>query len=304
MTQIEVTLLGTTACVPTKARSHPAIFLRYQSENEYSYLFDCGEGAQRQMLFAGVNFMRINEIFITHWHADHFAGLLGLFETMNLEGRKETLTIFGPEAERFVEILMELGYSTKDYDIIGHDVNYEGTAVSRILDRDEFEILSIPVKHSIPAVAYAFHEKDRVKIDKEKAKRLGLPSKGLIYRELKSSGSADFKGKKIMLENISMVEKGKKVVYSGDTMPCRNMVKISQDADLLIHDSTRFEENYDGYRHSTLDDVVKLAGEAKVKQVILTHISRRYQDSDELKKMIENIPNFRIAKDMMKITLG
>src|SRR3989338_3406587 len=103
MTQIDVTFLGTTAAVPTKYRNHASIYIRYQSESEFCYLFDCGEGTQRQIIMSDENFMRISDIFITHWHADHFAGLLGLMETMNLEKRTKPLNIYGPEADRFVE---------------------------------------------------------------------------------------------------------------------------------------------------------------------------------------------------------
>src|SRR3989338_9305539 len=85
MTQIEITFLGTTAGIPTKSRNHAALYIRYQSENEFCMLFDCGEGTQKQIFTAGLNFMRIDNIFITHWHADHFAGLLGLLETMRSE---------------------------------------------------------------------------------------------------------------------------------------------------------------------------------------------------------------------------
>lgn len=304
MTQIEVTFLGTTAGVPTKYRNHPSLYVRYQSENEFCYLFDCGEGTQRQIFSSGLNFMRISDIFITHWHADHFAGLLGIMETMGLEKRKEPLTIYGPEAENFVEILMELGYSTKSFEIRAKNVNFEGTEIEKVLDMDEFYIAAIPVKHKIPAVAYAFIEKDRVRIDKEKTKKFDLPEKGLIYKKIKMEGSVSFHGRTILLEEISATEKGKKVVYSGDTVACKNILKISEDADLLIHDSTFFMDELDGsYNHTTFNDVLKIAKEANVKNIILTHISRRYQDVEELKDKIKSHENVRIAKDFMKVVV-
>ncbi|MEM7819518.1 MAG: ribonuclease Z [Candidatus Aenigmatarchaeota archaeon] len=303
MTRIEITFLGTTAGIPTKLRNHTALYLRYQSENEFCYLFDCGEGTQRQIFYSGLNFMRINEIFITHWHADHFAGLLGLLETMSLENRKEPLTIFGPEAEKFVDIILELGYSTKNFDVIPKNVNFEGSEIEKLLETNEFYIASIPVRHSIPAVGYAFIEKDRIKIDKDKIKKFDLPPKSIIYKKIKETGEVIFKGKRIRLEDISIIEKGKKVVYSGDTMVCRNIIKLSKDADLLIHDSTFFKEDiFDNtYKHTTFEDVIKIAKEANVKNIILTHISRRYQNFEELKEKIKDYSNVRIAKDFMKV---
>ncbi len=309
MTQIEVTFLGTTAGVPTKFRNHAAIYLTYRSQEEYSCLLDCGEGTQRQILSSGLNFMRVNDIFITHWHADHFAGLLGLIETMNLEGRQAPLRIFAPEAEKFVDILLNLGYSAKGFPVSGKNVEYNGSSVEKLMETDEFYVAAIPVRHGIPAVAYAFVEKDRVKIDKEKAKEQGLPPSGQIYQRIKDSGSADYKGMKIKLDAISLVEKGKKVVYSGDTMPCKNIVKLAESADLLIHDSTHFASTQElekagkGYRHTTFEDVLKIFEEARAKQLVLTHISRRYQDLQELKDTIEKHPNVSLAKDFMRIEL-
>lgn len=305
MTQIEVTFLGTTAGVPTKDRGHPAVHIKYRSEQEYNCLFDCGEGTQRQILFTDVNFMRIDDIFITHWHADHFAGILGLLETMNLEGRTKPLNIYGPEAQRFVDIIEELGYSSKKYEVVAHDAWFEGTAPQIVLDKDEFQVLAVPVKHSIPAVAYAFAEKDRIKIDKVKAASLGLPPKGPVYKDIKEKGHAVFKGEKIRLDELSTIEKGKKVVYSGDTMPCKNMMIISQGADLLIHDSTFFEDSAeDNYRHSNFDEVINISKKAGVKQLILTHISRRYQNAQELKDKVASYQDVSIAKDFMKIVVS
>ncbi|MBI5061832.1 MAG: ribonuclease Z [Candidatus Aenigmarchaeota archaeon] len=312
MTQIEITFLGTTAGVPTKFRNHAAIHLMYRSQEEYCCLLDCGEGTQRQIFSSGLNFMRLDDIFITHWHADHFAGLLGLIETMNLENRTAPLNIYGPEAEKFVDILLSLGYSTKQFSVVGKNVEYNGSSIETVMDRDEFYIASIPVKHGIPAVAYAFMEKDRVKIDREKANALGLPSKGPIFKQIKDKGSALYKDMKIKLEDVSFTEKGKKVVYSGDTMPCKNIVKLAESADLLIHDSTHFEDSEEfksrakeskEYRHTTFEDVLKISEEARAKQLIITHISRRYQDIQDLKDKIAKYPNVKLAKDFMKIEL-
>lgn len=305
MTQIEVTFLGTTAGIPTKYRNHASIHLLYRSETESQFLFDCGEGTQRQIFSAGLNFMRINEIFISHWHADHFAGLLGLMETMNLEKRQKPLTIFGPEAEKFVDILLDLGYASKNFSIIAKDVPFEGSEITTLLDNPEFFIASSPARHGIPAASYAFVEKDRIKIDKTKAKTFGLPATGPIYRKIKEEGSVTFRDKKIELDDVAFVEKGKKVVYSGDTMVTKNMIKVADHADLLIHDSTFFEEDvFDKeYKHTTFEDVLRIAEEAKVKQVILTHISRRYQNVEAMKEKIKDYPNAKIAKDFMKVVL-
>lgn len=307
MTQIEVTMLGTTAGVPTKKRNHAAVHILYRSKDEFSLLFDCGEGTQRQILFAGINFMRIDNIFISHWHADHYAGLLGLLETMNLEQRKRPLRIFGPEATKFVDLLLQLGYANKYFDIMAVDAPHEGRNTTKLLEDKEFFVESIPVSHRIPAVGFAFVEKDRMKIDKEKTKKLGLPSKSVIYKKLKKDGIAKFHEKTIRLSDLASVEKGKRVAYSGDTMACDSMVTLSRDADLLIHDSTFFmppeELKAEGYRHAGFEDVLDIAKRANVKQLLLTHISRRYQNEKEMAEKIKNHKNIKIAKDLMKIVL-
>ncbi|MBS3056100.1 MAG: ribonuclease Z [Candidatus Aenigmarchaeota archaeon] len=301
MTKITVTFLGTTASIPTAKRNHPAVHLNYQSYMEHNFLFDCGEGTQRQIFSSNVNFMRIDHIFITHWHADHFAGLFGLLETMGLEKRKEPLHIYAPEADKFLERLLNLGYSSKPYEVIQHNVEFEGNEIQILLNESEFQIVSIPVKHGVPAVAYGFFEKNRLKVDKEQIEKLKLPSQGPFYKKIKEKGSATFKGREYKLEELCFVEKGKHVVYSGDTMPCRNIVKISKDADLLIHDSTYFEDMK--RKHSSLDQVIQLVKDADAKQVILTHISRRYQNEKELEDKIKPLKNFRIAKDFMEVVI-
>jgi ribonuclease Z len=310
MTSITITLLGTTAGVPTRARNHAAIHVSYKGREEWNGLFDCGEGTQRQIfLTEHVNFMRISDIFISHWHADHFIGLPGLLQTMSLEQRQPPLKVYGPECRRWMDMILNLGYQMHRFPVLAHDVEFHGTEIAVVLDTEEFQVLSIPTKHGVPAVSYAFVEKDRVKIDVTKATKLGLPEKGVIYKKIKEKGEAEFKGKKVRLADIMTVEKGKKIVYSGDTLPSKTVVKLAQNADLLIHDSTLFEDAEamaaaeKDFRHATFDEVLKIAKEANVKQLVLTHISRRYQDTKELEDEIAKHKNVRLGKDFMKIVL-
>ncbi|MEM7813869.1 MAG: ribonuclease Z [Candidatus Aenigmatarchaeota archaeon] len=304
MTQIEVTFLGTTAGVPTHNRNHPAIYVNYKGREETVALFDCGEGTQRQIFAARLNFMRIDDIFITHWHADHFAGLLGLLFTMNMEDRQRPLKIYGPEADEWVPQITDLGYGKLRFPVKVRNVEHEGNQIETLMEGDEIIVQAIPVKHGVPAVAYAFVEKDRIKIDKEKARALGLPEKGLVFKKLKEEGAATWKGKRILLQDVSVVEKGKKIVYTGDTMPCMNVVKLAENADMLIHDSTFFEEEKEKeWKHAAFDEVLKVATRANAKQLVLTHISRRYQNLEEIEKKIAGLPNVRLARDLMKITI-
>src|SRR2546428_4314550 len=151
---LEITFLGTVSGIPTRDRNHPAIILEYYGEQKDTLLFDCGEGTQRQLLIAGINFMDIDKIFITHWHADHFAGLIPLIQTMNLEKRRKPLKIFGPEAERFVSDIVDLGYFGLRFEIEAINLPFEGSDATKIFEAEDYEVLSIPVLHTVPAVAY------------------------------------------------------------------------------------------------------------------------------------------------------
>jgi ribonuclease Z len=296
-------MLGTTAGIPTPKRNHPAIYLRYKGREEWVGLFDCGEGCQKQIFKSGLNFMRISDVFISHWHADHWAGFVPLIFTMNLENREQPLVVYAPEADKWVGTLVNLGYGRLSFAVKERSVAHEGHEIETLIDNPEFMVQAVPAKHGVPAVAYAFVEKDRIKLDKEKMKKMGLPEKGRVYQKLKDEGEALIKGKTVKLEDVAIVEKGKKVVYSGDTLPTENIVKLAQNADLLIHDTTFFEHRTAKfeYRHTTLEEVLSTASRANVKKLVLTHISRRYQDMEELEKKIKGLPNIVLAHDLMKI---
>jgi len=303
---IIVTFLGTVSGIPSRERNHPAIALEYFYYKRDVLLFDCGEGTQKQLMKTGISFMDINKIFITHWHADHFAGLIPLLQTMNLEKRKTELTIFGPEASRFVQGILNLGYFGVRFPVKAVDVPFEGKEIIKVYETKVYEVLSIPVLHTVPSVAFAFKEKDVWRIDENKLKELGL-KRGKWLKELKEKREAVYNGKKIRIEDVATLQKGLKVVYSGDTKPCENLIELAKDADLLIHDATFLEEDEDMQKyHSSVKDAAKIAKKANVKKLILTHISRRYQKEDVerlLSEAREVFDNVEVAYDLMRVVL-
>ena len=301
MTKIKIVFLGSGSSIPTPERNHPGIFLDYGGD---TMLWDCGEGTQRQMMIAGLKPTRLKRILITHWHADHFAGLMGLIETLHLEERKKPLVVYGPEASRFIDALSEMSYWDFGFELKAVDVNFEEDEISKIFENRFYKILSVPVKHSIPAVAYCLEEKDRWNIDMEKAGKFGL--KGPVLEKLKEEGKVKVKGKTIYLKDVAVKTPGKKIVYSGDTAPCRNLLNLAKGADLLIHEGTflKTEKGYLEERHTSATDAARIAKEAGVKKLILTHFSKRYKKVGELIKEAKKVfPNTEEAKDLMEVII-
>src|SRR3989338_6314816 len=151
---IKVVMLGTSAAIPTRERNLSSVFLMYEDQR---LLFDCGEGTKRQLMSDALKFMKIDRIFISHWHADHFAGLLGLAQTMSLEDRKEPLYVSGPkESKKFVNQLLSVGYSSKRFEVIVTEMKDSET-----VDCGSFTITAFETEHRIPSLGYVFEEKPR-----------------------------------------------------------------------------------------------------------------------------------------------
>ncbi len=299
---LELVFLGTGSGVPTPKRNLSSLYCRYEGD---SWLWDCGEGTQRQLFKAGLNFMGIDRIFITHWHADHWAGIIGLMQTMNLEKRTAPLHVYAPEAERFLGDILDLDYWGPRFKIIPTDVPYRGKEITALHTTKEYEILSIPVKHGIPAVSYAFKEADRINVDIKKAETIYGLKQGPLVGQLKDKGSVEYKGRRIKLMDVALVKRGVKVVYSGDTKICETMAAISTGADVLIHETTfASAAEMEGTQHSTPEAAARLAKEAGVKTLVLTHFSRRYLDvSDLVAKAKKILPSSIAASDFLRLRI-
>jgi ribonuclease Z len=221
---------------------------------------------------------------------------------MNLEKRRKSLYIYGPDAERFVSDILDLDYWGPRFKIISVGVPYEGDEIKTIYHTKDFEILSTPVRHTVPAVAYCFKEKDRINVHLNKAKEFGL-RQGPLIGKLKKKGMITFRGKTITLEDVAIVRKGTKLVYSGDTKSCETLAELAKDADVLIHDATFMDERKNRM-HTGAGEAGRIAKNVGVKKLILTHFSRRYIDpkpiEDEAKKKFKNTI---VAKDFLRLKL-
>ncbi len=298
---LRITFLGTSGTTPTVERNPSAILLNFRGER---ILFDCGEGTQRQMMRAKTGFRNLNNIFITHFHTDHFIGLFGLIETMSLNERKDKLTIYTPRGgKKLIDVFNEMGYFRLDFEIEvielknGDSVNGEG-----------YRIECAEVKHNIPCLAYAFVEKNRPgKFNRDRAISLGIPP-GPLFKKLQMGEPVIIDGKKILPEEVVGPErKGRKVVYSGDTRPCDAVVDLSRDADLLIHESAFGEdlrERAIETFHSTSLEAGEIARKANVKRLVLTHISPRYDRGDVLISDAKKVfPDVIVAEDLMTLDI-
>jgi ribonuclease Z len=296
-----LTFLGTAASIPAKERSLPSIVFNVNGD---LILMDVGEGTQRQMLYAGLSPQKVMKILITHMHGDHILGLPGLIRTMAMLGRNEVLEIFGPRGiSAYINLNIESALLGSDFELHVHEVS-PGIIIE---DRD-YIIEAVPVNHGVEAYGYVLRTKDKPgKLSLDKALSLGLKP-GPVLRMLKEGKSVYVNGKIIKPEDVlGEPIRGSKIVYSGDTLPCENIVKASDNADILIHEATFINEDMELARvayHSTVGQAAEIASRANVGLLILTHISNRYQDLRLLLNEARSVfHNVMIAYDFMTLRI-
>lgn len=295
---MEIVFLGTTAAVPSVDRAHSAIALRYRDE---VILWDCGEGTQRQLIHSRVSYMRVNKIFITHFHGDHFLGLPGLLQTMSFAGRKNDLHIYGPKGIReLVSNILGLG----EYEV---SFNLEVTEFSRNFElrEDRYVIRALPVRHNVPTYGLLFEEQRGREFLPEKARALGLKP-GPAYSKLQRGEKVRAGGRWILPDEVlGDRKKGYKVVYSSDTRPCPSIIENCGDS-VLIHDSTfdaSLEENAVETKHSTSVEAAQVAAKGGATELYLTHISPRYTEDEILiTQAKEFFRDTYVARDFMRVT--
>lgn len=268
-------------------------------------MFDCGEGTQRQMMRYGTSFS-LRDIFFTHMHADHMLGVIGLFRTLALQGREESMTLWGPPGcESLLRRAIQIGSEKESF-----PMEYREITPETPVKRKDYSIVPFPVDHGMGRVAlgYAIVEEMRLgRFNPDLAREMGIPEGpmwGLLHR-----------GKSVTLDDGTVIDPaslvgptrpGRRVVFTGDARPSETSIEAARDADLLIHEATFGDEEMQRAAdtgHSTAREAATVAAQANVKQLALTHLSARYSMSttDLLREAKEVFENTVIARDGMEI---
>jgi len=274
-------------------------------------LFECGEGTQRQMMRYGVSFA-LSEIFFTHFHADHFLGVIGLIRTLGLQVRTEPMVLYGPKgAKKLLGQAIQLGVERVPFEIEIRELKPGEVVVQRAtsnVQRDSYEIHVFGTEHGGGSVGYALREHERPgRFDPDKARAAGVPE-GQLWGKLQRGETVGLPdGRSVTADGIVGPKRpGRVIVFTGDTRPCAAVVDAAQGADLLIHEATFGEEEKERAKetgHSTAREAAQVALAAKVRRLVLSHVSARYSISaDELvKEAREVFKETAVAKDGMTI---
>jgi ribonuclease Z len=297
---LTLTFLGTGAATPTVDRNVAGLAVQREGE---TILFDCGEGSQRQMMRYGVGFS-FGEIFFSHYHADHLLGVTGLLRTLGLQDRTAPVTLYGPRgAQRVLGAAISLGIERNKFPIEIREIR----AGDR-LRRDDYDIVAFETDHRADTVGYALAEHTRLgRFHPERARELGIPEGPLWGRLHRGETIILEDGRTIRPEDlVGAPRRGRTVVYSGDTRPCLTLVEAARDADLLVHEATFGGDELERAQetgHSTAAEAARVALEAGVRRLVLTHISPRYgRDAPELLAEARAIfPETIIARDGLTV---
>lgn len=296
---MQIVFLGTSGSWPTPKRNVSAIAIKRGPE---VLLFDCGEGTQRQFMLSKLSFMQVRRVFLTHFHGDHFLGLPGMIQSMTMNGREAPLEVYGPQGvERLVSELVSLGYFTP-----GFSIQTKELPPGSSLDGGEYVVRAFEAVHTVPGLSYVLEEKMRPgRFLREKAESLGIPP-GPLYSRLQDGHAVTVGGRTFEPSDVlGPPRRGRKIVYTGDSMPHETLIEMARGADVLIHDATSdaaLEEKANRYGHSSSRQAATVAKEAGVGLLVLTHFSPRYEDASPILADAKSIfENSRLAEDFAEI---
>jgi ribonuclease Z len=292
---LDLVLLGTSGSMPTAQRAPTAILLRRGGER---LLIDCAEGTQRQLLRSNVGLIELREVFLTHYHADHYLGLPGMLKTFALRGRETPITIYGPPglSELFGALRRIFGRLTYPYELTE-------LQPGEILERGDYRLATFPVNHGVSALGYALVEDARPgRFDVEAANALGIPA-GPERGALQRGEAVTLSDGRVVAPDsvLGEVRAGRKVVVSADTAYSQDVVEAARGADVLVHEATFAEEERERARetlHSTAADAAQVAREAEVGLLALTHLSNRYFGGEIEREAQTIFPNTVVPRDL------
>jgi ribonuclease Z len=295
---LDVVFLGTAGSAPSARRGLPATLIRRGGDK---LLFDCGEGTQRQLL-GSIGLVDLEEVFVTHFHVDHFLGLPGMIKSFSLRGREVPLTVYGPRGlkQLFAVLKPVIGKNTYPIHLVELEPNDE-------IERDGYRIAAFEVRHRSPGFGYALIEEQRPgRFDDARARELGVtpgPDFGKLQRGEPVTGS---QGEVRPEQVVGEARRGRKVVISGDTAPCDMIRAVAHHADLLVHEATFLsDERERAYEtgHSTARQAAEIAEESEVEMLALHHLSLRYGGGEVRDEARGVFPNTIVPRDFDRVEI-
>jgi ribonuclease Z len=270
---LDLVFLGTSGSVPTARRAPSALLVRRGGER---LLFDCGEGTQRQLLRSSVGLIELREVFVSHFHADHYLGLPGMLKTFALRGREVPITVYGPPGlrELFGTLRRVFGKLTYGLELIE-------VQPGEVLERGEYNLVTFPVAHGVQALGFALVEHSRPgRFDVEAADALGVPT-GPERGLLQAYEAVTLVDGRVVTpdEVVGPPRPGRKLVLSGDTAPAPSVLEAARGAEVLVHEATFLDEERERAQetaHATALEAAEIAREGDVGLLALTHLSNRY----------------------------
>ncbi len=294
---MELTFLGTSSMVPTRDRNHTALHVDF---GRFAFLFDCGEGTQRQLRIANLRLQKIAAVFISHWHGDHVLGLPGLIQTMAAQGYQGRLHIIGPKGTK-----ERLGHLFDAY-IFDKEIALEIKEIEKdgpVLRKEDIAVSAYLLVHGIDSYGFLVKEQDRRKIDAAAVRKLGIAGEaiGLLQR----GKPVTHKKRKVLPDEVSKVVPGRRLGIIADTAISQNLLKVGKDVDLLVCESTYggdLEDKAAEHQHLTASQAARAAAEAGARRLVLTHFSSRYKEVDALVAEARGIfPETIAAYDFMRL---
>jgi ribonuclease Z len=297
---LDVVFLGTSGATPTAQRAPAATLVRRGGER---ILFDCAEGTQRQLLRCDIGLVELREVFLTHFHADHYLGLPGMLKTYSLRGRELPLTLYGPRGLRAL-----LSSLRRIFGRLTYPVETVELEPGHSLERAGYRLETFAVNHGVSAVGYALVEHERPgRFDVEAANALGVPDgpeRGVLQR-----GDALTLGDGRRVDPAQVLgppREGRKLVLTGDTAPAPSIVEAAAGADLLVHEATFLADEAERAHetlHSTAGEAALVAREAEVRMLALTHLSTRYFGHEVVEEARVLFPETVVPRDFDVIEL-
>lgn len=292
----DLVVLGSSSQQPTRSRSHGAYLLRW---NEEGFLFDPGEGVQRQFIFANIAPTVVTRILISHFHGDHCLGLGSMIMRLNLDKIQHKLHCYYPKSGK--KYFQRLRYSTiyhENIEVVEHPVEESGL----VHEDEKFKIEAAFLDHGVDCLGWRVTEADSRKFYKDKLSNAGI--KGPMVKKLIQEGSLEIHGKKHLLDEYSYIRPGDTFAMVSDTRPCLGAAKIAKDAKMLLCESTYLKEHESlakSHYHLTASQAAEIAKAANAKQLLLTHFSARYKDPELFKIEASQIfPNTEIVEDLAR----